>query len=176
METIETPRLILRGFRQDDAADLFEYLHQPVSSCFLSLAVESMSEAEMAARKRGASEEYVAVCLKQSNRLVGDLFAMQEDDTFSIGWNFNPRFGGVGYAYEAAAALVDDLFTRRAARRLYAYVEDTNVPSQRLCEKLNMRREGVFMEFVSFKNDRFGTPIYENTMQYAILRKEWSRS
>ncbi len=29
------------------------------------------------------------------------------------------------------------------------------------------------MEFVSFVNDENGEPIYENTMQYAILKKEW---
>ena len=36
-----------------------------------------------------------------------------------------------------------------------------------------MRREGLFKEFVSFVNDEDGVPIYENTMQYAILKKEW---
>tara|TARA_R110002020_G_scaffold98736_9_gene234819 strand:+ start:8343 stop:8474 length:132 start_codon:yes stop_codon:yes gene_type:complete len=36
-----------------------------------------------------------------------------------------------------------------------------------------MRREGLFIEFVSFTKDEAGNPIYENTMQYAILRREW---
>ena len=36
-----------------------------------------------------------------------------------------------------------------------------------------MRREGVFVEYVSFTKDDAGNPIYENTMQYAILRREW---
>jgi hypothetical protein len=36
-----------------------------------------------------------------------------------------------------------------------------------------MRREGLFVEFVSFVNDENGQPIYENTLQYAILKKEW---
>ena len=36
-----------------------------------------------------------------------------------------------------------------------------------------MRREGMFVEFVSFVNDENGEPIYENTMQYAILKNEW---
>ena len=58
-------------------------------------------------------------------------------------------------------------------RRIYAYMEDYNLLSQRLCEKLGMRREGLFKEFVSFVNDEDGVPIYENTMQYAMLKKEW---
>ena len=36
-----------------------------------------------------------------------------------------------------------------------------------------MRREGMFKEFITFINDEDGNPIYENTIQYAILKKEW---
>ena len=32
------------------------------------------------------------------------------------------------------------------------------------------------MEFVSFINNPDGTPRYENTMQYAILKKEWEEN
>ena len=38
---------------------------------------------------------------------------------------------------------------------------------------VGMRREGLFMELVSFVNQSDGTPLYENTVQYAILKKEW---
>ena len=54
------------------------------------------------------------------------------------------------------------------------FTEDYNIPSQHLCERLGMRREGLFMEFVSFINNPDGTPHYENTVQYAILKKEWN--
>ena len=66
------------------------------------------------------------------------------------------------------------LFEVKEARRIYAYTEDYNLSSQRLCEKLGMRREGLFKEFVSFVKNPNGTPHYENTIQYAILKKEWS--
>lgn len=39
--------------------------------------------------------------------------------------------------------------------------------------RIGMRREGIFMEFVSFINVPDGNPIYENIIQYAILKKEW---
>ena len=35
-----------------------------------------------------------------------------------------------------------------------------------------MRKEGVCKEFVAFVNDNNGNPIYENTLQYAILKNE----
>lgn len=176
MDVIETARLVLRPFTQRDAADLLEYLHQPVASCFLSLALADITAAEREALERSTQTKSIAVCLRPSGKLIGDLFAEQEGDTFAVGWNFNPGFGGQGYAYEAAAALFTHLFTQRGARRLYAYVEDTNPSSQRLCEKLGMRKEGVFKEFVTFSSDADGTPIYENTLQYAILRREYPYS
>lgn len=142
MEVIETERLVLRQFTQRDAADLFEYLHEPVASCFLSLALSDIKDAEREALKRSTHNKSVAVCLRTSGKLIGDLFAEPEGDTVSVGWNINPGFGGKGYAHEAANALFTHLFEQRAARRLYAYVEDTNTSSKRLCEKLGMRQEG----------------------------------
>ena len=33
--------------------------------------------------------------------------------------------------------------------------------------------DGLFQSFVSFVDDADGTPVYENTLQYAILKHEW---
>lgn len=178
MQVIETERLILRPFREGDAADLFAYLRAPTAPCFLSLVLADLAEAEIEVGRRSLDEGFVAMCLKETGQVIGDLFGgageNEEDDTASVGWHLNPKFGRQGYAFEAARALFDHLFRAKDYRRLYAYVEDHNIPSQRLCEKLGMRREGVFIEFVSFSKDDAGNPIYENTMQYAILRKEWT--
>jgi RimJ/RimL family protein N-acetyltransferase len=173
MDIVDTPRLILRNFQAEDATDLFAYLQNPTVSCFLSLKLEHIDSAIAEAKKRSMSDDYIAVCVKDEGTLVGDLFAIREEDTFSVGWNFNPAFGGRGFASEAAYALFSFLFKVKGARRLYAYVEDDNTASQRLCERLGMRLEGEFKEFVSFRNANDGSPIYENTFQYAILRKEW---
>lgn len=166
---------MLRNFAPEDASDLFDYLHEPRVSCFLSLRLEDMAAAHQEACKRSNSDDDVAVCLKSTNQLIGDLFATREEDpdTFSVGWNFNARFGGAGLATEAARALFEYLFAAKEARRLFAYVEDDNFASQRLCEKLGMRHEGTFMEFISFEKDSHGHPVFVNTRQYAILRKEW---
>lgn len=108
--------------------------------------------------------------------MLVDLFAIcgEDSDTFSVGWNFNARFGRAGLATEAAQALFEYLFAAKDARRLFAYVEEANIASQRLCEKLGMRHEGTFKEFISFEKDSDGRPVFVDTRQYAILRKEWS--
>ena len=65
-------------------------------------------------------------------------------------------------------------FSEADAADVY-YTEDYNLSSQHLCEKLGMRREGVFLEFISFVKNPDGTPRYENTVQYAILKQEWEQ-
>ncbi|WP_313265299.1 hypothetical protein [Sphingobacterium sp.] len=50
--------------------------------------------------------------------------------------------------------------------------EDYNVRSQQLCKDLGMRQEGLFIEYISFISNSDGTPRYENTLQFAILKKE----
>ena len=74
---------------------------------------------------------------------------------------------------EAATAYIDYLFKECNARRIFAYTEDYNISCQRLLEKLGFRQEGFYKEFVSFVNDADGNPVYENTYEYAILKKEW---
>ena len=83
------------------------------------------------------------------------------------------RYHGKGYAYEAAHAFFDYLFIQKGARRIYAYTEVDNLSSQRLCRRLGMRQEGLFNEFISFVNDENGNPVYEDTMEWAILKREW---
>lgn len=175
MKMIETNRLVLRNFTTDDASGLFDYLYEPRVSCFFSQKLEDMAAAHKEVSKRSHSDDYVAVCLKDTHQLIGDLFAIPEDerDTFSVGWHFNARFGGAGFATEAAQALFEYLFSAKSARRLFAYTEEDNLASQRVCEKLGMRHEGTFKEFVSFEKDSDGRPIFVDTRQYAILLKEW---
>lgn len=183
--TIETERLILRPFRESDAADVLEYLHEPAVNCFACMKLNSLEEAQAEMKNRvGETEYYFAIVLKESGKVIGEIDAFPETgephadenapkDTFSPCWMLNNAFHGNGYAYEAAHAFFDYLFKEKGARRIYAYTEDYNLPSQHLCEKLGMRREGLFLEFVSFVNNPDGSPHYENTIQYAILRKEW---
>lgn len=184
--TIETERLILRSFYESDAEDVLEYLREPSVNCFANMKLNSLEEAKTELKKRvDETEYYFAIVLKKSDKVIGEIEAYPEHgephdtssplDTFSPCWMLNNDYQRKGYAYEAVYAFFDYLFQRKGARRIYAYTEDYNLSSQHLCEKLGMRQEGIFKEFVSFVNNPDGTPRYENTVQYAILEKEWHR-
>ena len=184
---IETQRLILRPFAEGDAPDAFEYLHEVTVHCFACMKTESMEDARKAVIERAKdSEYYFAIVLKENGKVIGEINAMPESpapddqnavlDTFSPCWMLNTEYQGKGYAYEAAHAFFDYLFTEKGARRIYAYTEDYNTASQKLCKKLGMRQEGLYLEFISFVNDENGNPIYENTYEFAILKKEWEQN
>ena len=184
---IETERLILRPFTESDYENVFEYLNEPMVRCFACMKLNTLEEAKAETIKKAKETDYLlAIVLKDSGKVIGEIEAYPESsqpdkaenyalDTFSPCWMLNKKYHVNGYAYEAAKAFFDYLFYEKGARRIYAYTEDYNIPSQKLCEKLGMRREGLFKEFVSFVNDENGNPIYENTYQYAILKKEWEQ-
>lgn len=174
MITLDTDRLVLRAFREGDAENLFAYLREPGASCFLSMKLKDLAEARAEAIERAGSEDVFAIEHRDSGRVIGEVFGhLEPPDTFSIAWQMNADFAGQGYAFEAARAAIDYLFEARSIRRIYAYVETDNLASQRLCVRLGMRQEGLFREFISFEVDDSGEPIYVDTLQFAILKKEW---
>ncbi|AUH01933.1 GNAT family protein [Pectobacteriaceae bacterium CE70] len=171
-----TPRLIIRAFKDKDASALFDYLSSPRTPCFQDEKLSSFAEAIEEVNKRSRDASQFAVCLKETDGLIGHLFADNSEEpdrnTWSVGWHFNQRYEGQGYATESVAALFQYLFSEKEARRLYAYVEDYNLASQRLCTRLHMRQEGCFKEFVSFVTEDCEEK-YDDTFVYALLKKEW---
>ena len=172
---IETERIIIRNFKQKDAEGLLEYLSHPRVNCFAGDRLCSREAAWAYMQYSPKDMLRYAVSLKKDDFIIGDVFALREnEDTYNVGWHFNKRFEGKGFACEAAAGLLDYLFREAGARRIYGFVEDDNIRSKRLCERLGMRREGCFKEFVTFVNNPDGSPKYEDTCVYAILEKEWN--
>lgn len=171
---IETKHLIIRYFQEKDVAGLLEYLSHPRVNCFVGDRLCSVESALAYISNTPKDMLRYAVCLKEDDSIIGDVFALREyTDTFSVGWHFNQRFEGKGLAYEAATGLLDYLFHDSGARRIYGFVEDDNLRSKRLCERLGMRHEGCMKEFISFVCHPDGAPRYEDTCIYAILNKEW---
>lgn len=191
MSTIETERLVLRPFHESDAADVLEYRSGPLPHCFADLKLDDPDEVRVEMAERGADTEYCfAIVLKESGKVIGEIDAdpstyvppilrskktmpQAPPDTFSPSWILNTSYQGKGYAYEAVYAFFEYLFMKKGVHRIFAYVDDYNARSRHLCEKLGMRREGLFTEFVSFVKDAEGNPVFENTFQYAILKQEW---
>lgn len=76
---LETERLILRSFTENDAADAYEYLHEPMVHCFACMKTETMDDARKAVLDRAKDGEYYfAITLKENGKVIGEIDAMPE--------------------------------------------------------------------------------------------------
>ena len=126
---IETTRLKLRFFQDKDAEDVLAYLSSPTVNCFVHDRITTIEQALALIHKRQLQQDYIAVCLKDTDQLIGELFFMPEEDSYSVGWNFNAAYHGQGYAFESVKSFYQYLFDTVNVRRIFAYVEVDNLPS-----------------------------------------------
>ena len=172
--TFETARLRLRPFRPGDWQALHAYARDPAAMAFVPPGALSAEQARaFAERHSGAEAEAAAVELVADQRLIGHLifhpwFAPR---TFEIGWAFDPRHHGRGYASEAARALVAYGFGTLGLHRIIATCQPENPASYRVMEKIGMRREGHFRQCIARDDGSWWDELF-----YAILREEWQAS
>ncbi|MDD2955144.1 MAG: GNAT family N-acetyltransferase [Oscillospiraceae bacterium] len=171
---METKRLILRSFSPDDGEGLFEYLSQEETVKFEPYGVFTREQAEKEAVTRAEDPAFWAVCLKDTGKLIGNLYLAEQDfGTWELGYVFHSGYRGKGYATEAAKALIDDLFAQGRGRRVIALCDPLNPDSWRLLERLGMRREGHLLKNIWFDRDDAGRPVWKDTYEYAVLKEEW---
>lgn len=140
---IETERMIVRDFNQDDVWDLHEIFSdaETMKNCEPAYHFEKTQKflKEFCIAKKGA----VAAALKNGNKMIGYiLFKPLEDSVYEIGWIFNKQYWRQGYAYEACSALMSYGFREMNVHKVVAETIDIQ-KSVRLMEKLGMEREGI---------------------------------
>lgn len=177
MNILETERLILRRFSYDDWRDLYEYLSQESVVKYEPYGVCTEDECKEEALSRSKEEAFWAVCLKENNRLIGNVYFQQQEygnlKTWEIGYVFNPTYQRKGYATESCKEILRYGFEYLKAHRIIAMCNPENIPSWKLLERLNMRREGHLRKNIFFKYDEEKNPIWTDTYEYGILAEEW---
>lgn len=102
METMETRRLILRPFRITDIGNLQEYLMDPRVTVFEPYKAMTLKEVRESLAWRVSTEEMVAVELKETGKLIGNVYLGKRDcDALELGYAFNAAYWGNGYARES---------------------------------------------------------------------------
>lgn len=173
-QQIETARLIIRRFKEDDWKDLYEYLSDEEVVFFEPYGVYTEEACKEEAINRANNEIFWAVCIKETGKVIGNLsFQKQDFDTWELGYVFNRNFYKQGFATEAAEGIVDYAVKELNARRIIAMCSPKNQPSWKLMERLKMRREGHLLQNVYFKTDENNNPIWLDTYEYAIFASEW---
>jgi RimJ/RimL family protein N-acetyltransferase len=175
---METDRLIVRNFKQDDWNDLYEYLSQKEVLRYEPGSTSSQDECMQLASERSKGNNFWAVCLKENDKMIGHLYFQQTDPaeflTWELGYIFNPSYYRRGYATEASKRIIQYAFEELGAHRIVAMCNPGNAPSWKLMERLHMRREGYFKKKAFFRKNDDGTPIWHDAYEYAILQEEWA--
>lgn len=174
---IDTPRLRLRGWREEDKAPFFERTNtEPVMRWlggvktreFLDGAIDKFVSWEA---ERGFT--FWALERKEDGELLGFCGLKRVDDPqsaiegeFEIGWRLREDAWGHGYAKEAAIASLEFAFERLGAQRVVALTVDGNATSWGLMMRLGMTRRSDL--------DYTGPAWAEGTViVYVIERDEW---
>lgn len=168
----ETKRLILRRYKPEDAQDLFEYLSDEAVVEYEPYRPMTFSEAEKNLAWRISTDEMIAVELKDSRKMIGNVYLGRRDfEAREIGYVFNRNYWGRGYAAESCAALIQQAFAG-GVHRIYAECDPRNERSWKLLESLGFRREAHFQKNVWFWKDESGSPVWKDTYVYAKLHDE----
>lgn len=172
MEQIMTDRLILRKFRETDFEDLYEFLAQQKDAAFEAYPNIDAETCKEQLEKRLTTEEFYAVELKKTGKVIGNIyFADREHCAKEVGFLINQDYRRQGYALEALRA-VTTAALRGGIHRVYAECDPRNISSWGLLERANFRREGCFRQFISFRKDAAGKPIWSDTYVYAMLEED----
>ncbi|MHC1694836.1 MAG: GNAT family N-acetyltransferase [Eubacteriales bacterium] len=125
--TIQTKRLILRSFREDDINDYLNIMSDRHTNVFLPwFPITSMTEAEVHLSKNylshygSPSSCRYAVCLRTDDKPIGYI-KINDDESRDLGYGLRHEFWRMGLASEAAIAVID-----RAERLGYKYITATH--------------------------------------------------
>lgn len=166
---IETDRLILRRFSADDLGDLFEYLSDEEVVKFEPYKTMSLEETKNNLKWRIETDEMIAVELKESHKVIGNIYLGKRDfNSCEIGYVFNHKFWGKGYAKEACTAIIQYSFNN-GVHRIFAECDPENINSWRLLESIGFVKEAHLKQNVYFWTDKKGNPIWKDTYIYSKL-------
>lgn len=163
-----TERLSVRKFTPGDYEDLAEILTDPEVTYFEPYETFIKEKCVQEAINFSKSEEFFAVVL--DGKVIGKIYFSKKDfGSFELGYTFNGKYQGKGYAYESVNGMIDYAFSELGARRIFAEINARNVKSVKLVERLGMRREAEHKEVYPRKEDE---NIFDDFYVYALLKNE----
>jgi [ribosomal protein S5]-alanine N-acetyltransferase len=173
---LETERLILRDFREDDWQSVQEYASDPEVVRYMFWGPNTEQQTKYFIRKVLAGQKEqprisfdIVLINKADSRLIGAgglYLRSAENKEGEIGYVLNRRFWNQGFVTEAARKLVAFGFKELGLHRIYATCDPANTGSFRVMEKIGMQREGYLRDHKLMK----GT--WRDSLLYSILEHE----
>lgn len=178
---LETPRLVLRRFRDSDLPTWLEHMNTSQVRAHLGGADSLERATERFERQKASWTDegggWLVVGRRSDNALLGNCGfgatisekAPEEmRDGHEIGWALRRDSWGKGYAGEAAAGLLDMIFEHFGLERVYSQTSEANRGSWRVMERLGFER----LAHLDYDDPDF-RPEENPTKVYGITREAW---
>jgi RimJ/RimL family protein N-acetyltransferase len=190
---LETERLILRRFTEDDVENLVELDSDPEVMRYLNGGIPTpreLVEQQILPRFLSYYERYSdfgvwAAIEKSSGAFIGwfSLRSHDEDrpDEIDLGYRLRRSAWGQGYATEGAQALIRKGFTGLGVQRVTANTYEHNAASRRVMEKAGMtlvrRYRPTLDELTSETSNHLSADsVWDgDEVEYALTKSDWER-
>ncbi|WP_166347257.1 GNAT family N-acetyltransferase [Phytoactinopolyspora limicola] len=179
LQPIETKRLVLRPFTTSDETDMFAFESREDVARYLYNEPRSPEDntRELAARQTKTALRNQGDTLIPAIELDGTVIGYtvltwlsRQHQQGEFGYVLHPSYSGQGYATEAAVEMLRLGFERLKLHRIIGRCDARNTASQRVMERLGLRKEAHFVGNEIFKG------AWGEELVYAMLAAEWDRS
>lgn len=178
LDNIETDRLIIREFNESDFNSVHDYASNPEVTKYLPFGPNSELDTKLFFNKvRDYQIQYprydyeFAIVLKDSNTIIGGCgihVTNINNKEASIGYCYDKKYWGNGYASEAALAIINFGFKNLNLHRIFATCAPFNIGSSKVMEKVDMTKEG------HLKEHKFQKGAWRDSFIYSILEHEYN--
>lgn len=178
MIQLKTERLCLRNLTTKDADIMHDYRNNELCARYQrgqTTDYAGIIQLVDAHKNDIVSVEHpfiLAVALKDTDEMVGEIVVMPSDGTISLGYTFSYKHHRKGYAFEALSALIDLLRIRFPEWDFICFTEKENVPSMNLLKKLGYKDMGYIQKMESQVFGKWTKPATEEEIAQAVSKPD----
>lgn len=171
---IETKRLFLRNVLAKDADTMYDYRNNEICARYQRGQTKDYDGiVQLVERRKDDAISVdapflVAVALKDSDEMVGEIVVMPADGTISLGYTFSYRHHRKGYAFESLNVLINILHEQYPQWDFISFTEPENEASMALLRKLGYKDMGYLPSKESQVFGKWITPATEEEIRQAI--------
>lgn len=179
---LETERLILRDYREDDFDEYFRlktdektmYYLQDIQLFSKEEADEDFQMVQEDMKKLDRKFYFLHMELKESHEQVGSVGYTVTDNTpagklVHAGYFTYPKFWGNGYTTEALKKVLEFAFTEHNVYRVTTGCLAENVGSERVMQKCGLIKEAEHVDY-EWHDGKMKTRL-----EYRLLKQEWEK-
>lgn len=149
MFVLETPRLVLTQYQDEDVISLHSIFSDPETMTYYPAPFSLQQTQNWIKRNqnRYLNDGYGlwAVCLKETKKVIGDCGLVKQNvdgkTEVEIGYHINKTYWSKGFASEAAKACKEFGFCKLGFNKLISIIDPKNIASIRVAEKIGFTKE-----------------------------------